>query len=737
MKKIIFILTLFLAFNFLYAQNTLRYLSSTTGAACQSIKYYNDYVLTGTGSTLRSYYVGNGATVPFDSVFEYRYTSEIIRMTINDHYLYVAANYDGMTKWDISNPALPVKVFDILPDSTDMAAQGIAIKGDTIFVAQQTKVTAYKDYGTTYSKITNFGYAPLAGTISGIAVKENLLAYTVWQFGGQNGVYLYDANDFSFISFTQQSGFLTENVIWGKNNNLLHVMGGTNTTNGHFYTLDVSDPYSPQMIFTDTVLGFPYGAAMALPYNAENINDTIYVANWGGLKPGNLSNCFIRVYDATNPSDVHLLTYINAGLWHFDLTVHYPKLYVASEWYGIKTIDISDIMNPVDEGNTLTGGWNISADAWGNYMTVADEGYGFKLYDISNPYNPSVVQIKNDPGFCMHANFSDDGQYIYSANMTTQPLRVYERSTLTQTGFIAQAVNNGRFIVHQNRIFSELDDKILIIDVSDPYNPFIDSTVNMVYNDMAHSGNLLYITTNDSIFVYDINGTNFIRIVSLAMTINQDAQMLAAYNNKIYTYITNKGLTQYTLEYNNPSYSLTEDFSVLLPNGAPSYIAADTLGIYLAYRQKGLYAINRQTFVQTGYYRGGLDYRHYADIYGVRDLFCKDNKIFFVEYFAQTTILTNDTLFTSINATFIEKNNVLLYPNPSNDKVFIVLPNEALNKKITVELYDISGKQIYTSSSEAEKNIFEFSCAGLNKGIYIVQIRNEGKQSWFSKLLIY
>lgn len=228
MRKVFLIYLFNVAFVFSNAQNTLQFLSATTGAACYAIEYYNGYVLTGTGSTLRSYYVGLGSTVPYDTVFEYRYTSEIIRLIVDDQYLYVAANYDGMTKWDISNPAMPVKVFDILPDSTDMATQGIAIKGDTIFLAQQTKVSVYKDYGSAYSEIANFGFAPFAGIISGVAVKDNLLAYTVWQLGGQNGVYLYNANDFSFISFTQQGGFLTENVIWGKNNDLLHVMGGTN-----------------------------------------------------------------------------------------------------------------------------------------------------------------------------------------------------------------------------------------------------------------------------------------------------------------------------------------------------------------------------------------------------------------------------------------------------------------------------------------------------------------------------
>jgi hypothetical protein len=475
------------------------------------------------------------------------------------------------------------------------------------------------------------------------------------------------------------------------------------------------------------------GAAMALPYNAENINDTIYVANWGGLKPGNISNCFIRVYDATNPSNVHLLTYINAGLWHFDMTVHYPKMYVASEWYGIKTIDITDIMNPVDEGNTLTGGWNISADSWSNYMTVADEGYGFKLYDISDPFHPSIVKICNDPGFCMHANFSEDGQYIYAANMTTQPLRVYKRDSMKQISFLSQAVCNGRFIVHHQRIFSKLDNKILIINVGDPYNPVIDSTVNVTFNDMALSGEILFVTANDSIFAYDVSGNNFKEIAETDMATNQDAQMLAAFNNKIYVYITNKGLTRYQLVFNNPGYSLNEEYYSNISNGAPTYMAADTLGLYLAYRLKGLFALNRQTFVQTGFYHGGLDYRKYTTMYGVQDLFCKNDKIFFVEYFAQTSILSNDTLFTGIYDSSSGNETVNVFPNPASGYFTIKIKNE-IHPGTTVKIMNMLGEKIIEIPLISDEIMVDTH--DLPAGIYILGIFRTNNRITVRKIVI-
>jgi len=716
MRALFLFVFLFIYFH-CFSQNDLQYLSSTTGAACQSIKYYENYLFTGTGSTLRAYYVGAGHTTPYQFVFEYRYVSEIIRMTIRSHYLYVAANYDGMTKWDITNPALPVKVYDILPDSTDMSTQGMTFKGDTIFVAQYNKICAYKDLGNSFYKIGNVCKAPLFGFITGIAVKNNLCAYTVTQMGGQNGVYMCSAVDFSFISFYQVSSFYTENVIWGKNNNLLHVMAGTNTINGYFFTLDVTNPGTPQKVFEDTVLGAPFGVAMALPYNAENINDTIYVANWGGLKPGGGNSCYIRVYDATNPANVHLLTYLPAGLWHFDLTVNYPKMYVASEWYGIKTVDITNIMNPVDEGNTLTGGWNINSDAWSNYLAVANEGYGFKIYDIADIHNPSLINVNNDPGFCFNACFSQDGNFIYTTNMTYQGFRIYTRNPLVQMGYIQQTVCNGRFLVYQNRIFSKLDNKLNIIDVSNPYSPNIVSTIPMNINDMAISNGKLFVSNNDSILVYNISGSNFQKIAFTPMLTNQDASMLAVFGNELFVYIINKGLVKYLFNNN----ALTEISTIALPLGAPTYMAADTFGLYLSYRKNGLFEYDRQTLIQTGFYRTGLDYRKYNDMYGVQNLFCKNNLVFLVEYFSQTSLLTGNPDFSIINNDENIQKSILFYPNPSTGIISVEITPDLLLTNPTLMVFSATGNLVLSKTAHNVSEI-EINTSQWVKGIYLFAI---------------
>lgn len=736
-----FLSFLFLAFlftNSLISQNNLQFLSATTGAACQAIKYYNGYLLTGTGSTLRSYYAGSGSSVPFNYSFEYRYKSQIIRMSVKDHYLYVCANYDGLSKWDISNPAIPVKIWDILPDSALMSTQGVAFKGDTLFIAQFSKVSVYKDNGNSFTKIRDFGYAlPSAYSVTGIDVKDSLCAFTVLSvLPNKNGVYIYNANNFSFISYYQQTFCYTENVIWGKNNNLLHVMGGTNTINGYFYTLDVTNPASPVKIYGDTVLGAPFGLAMALPYNAENHNDTIYVANWGGLKPGVFNSCYIRIYDATNPADVHLLTYIPAGLWHFDMTVHYPDVYVASEWYGIKTLNISDIMNPVDIGNTVTGGWNQYSDAWGKWLAVSNEGYGFKLYDISNPRNPLLSDTSQAKGFCFRTKFSEDGEYIYACYVTYHGMRIFKRNGLQQISYLQPSVCKQRFELYKDRIYSQYDNKINVINVSDPYKPSVDTAINFTINDMMTSNGKLFISNNNGIYVFNITNHQFQQLASVSMSPNNYATVLTLYNNQLFVFITNKGLTKYSLNYDGLSYSLIEQNSSPIANGAPDYMAADTFGLYLAYRTKGLFALNRQNFTQTGYYRTGLDYRLLINQYGVQDLFCKNNLIFLVEYHCQTSVLSNDNNFSAIPSNILNPENdiIKIYPNPVAD--ISILEIEGINNGLcTLTIFNIYGQILFIKEISAERKI-QLSKEKFKAGLYFYKFANDSGQLTSGKFIV-
>lgn len=648
-----------------FAQDSLRALSSTTGAACYEVEYYNNFLFTGTGNTFSVYDVSTA--IPYTKLFQYRFTSNIDDIRVKGNKLFIAANHAGLSMWDISNPASPTLLDEYVPDSLDESAYNIAFFGDTIFLAYKTKMAVFKNNGNSISLLKKFAYQPGNSLIRGCEVKGNILAFvSAYGTNPQTGVHLYDATTLTQLSFYQQDFCDPENVVFGKNTNLLHILGGTESyatlgfvPSGLFYSLDITNSASPAEIYRDTLEGIFY-LAVAQPRKGENENDTIYVATNAALDMNYIfpdpPTGHIYIYDATNPSNVHLINTVNAGLWFFDLAMNNKKIYIASEWYGIKTIDISDIMNEVDLGNTLTGGWNLASAKYGNRLAVGNEGYGFKVYDITNVQNPVLQNAKVDSGFCMGIEFSKDGNYIYGFYYTLNDFKVFDANTLTEVASIpinASTVDWTRTQVWQDKaiaIEAEFGSpkKILVVDVSNPLSPTIDTqmVMNNVRDIWVNKNGKMFVATNDSLSIFDLNNFQLHLTISPPSNFFNDFVALAEYKDTLYAYISgfNGGIYKY---YYNGSNQLTLITNVAHPitNYNPEFLAVDSFGLYLNYVEQGLYSFDKNSLTQKGYYRHGMEWVH-TNQWGIEDVFCKDNLIFLVEYFGQTTILTNDNNFT-------------------------------------------------------------------------------------------
>jgi len=752
------------------AQDSLKFISATTGAACYQVEYYNNHLFTGTGTTLRVYDVNGNP--PFNMLFEYRFRSIILDLKVKNNFLYVAANHDGISKWDISAISNPVKLYDYVPDSLNEAANDIAFYGDTLFVAYYKKVGVFYDNGTSFQKLATFGHLGNGnGYISGGDLKDSVYAYTVARntYSGTNpdGIYFRNTKTFSFISSFPQAFAAPEDVIFGKNTLLLHVMGGTQSTyngldaRGLFYSLDISNINSPQLAFSDTVADAVPGLAIASPLNAVNINDTIYVATTAALGPGwvfpNPAYGQVYVYDATNPSNVHFLTNIYAGLWHFDVDINNKTLYVASEWYGIKTLDISNLYNEVDKGNTLTGGWAMKGDKYGNILILANEGYGIKKYDITNISQPvlagSATYTANAPGFCQEVKFSANGNYVYGLFQTYDQFKIYDVSTLSLVGSIPTIGNvnygNTDMLVWGNKVYLNLNsgsnDSLRIINVTTPSSPFIDTILPISGNDMKMDGSgKIFLCNNNGVYVYDITtGIPLLLSSHLFSSGIQDGKQIAVINDTIFVYVTWKGLVRYI--YNSSLNTITEDATVLLSNGTPQAMATDQFGLYIAWTKFGLYSYRKQTMAQTSWYRTGLDLKGYSDIWPVNDLFCKDNLIFLNEYFGQITILSNDNNYSvSVPEISTAEISCEVYPNPSNGKTQVAVAENsgsisAQSGQYSLEIYNLLGEKVYEKSNEQLSTINSPLSIDLHEapsGIYFLKISTISQHSIVKNLLI-
>jgi len=63
-----------------------------------------------------------------------------------------------------------------------------------------------------------------------------------------------------------------------------------------------------------------------------------------------------------------------------------------------------------------------------------------------------------------------------------------------------------------------------------------------------------------------------------------------------------------------------------------------------------------------------------------------------------------------------------LYPNPVEEKLFLVLSDKKADKSLIIQVYNLSGQKIMTFNSYSKYNGFDVS--GLNKGSYILKVSN-------------
>ena len=92
----------------------------------------------------------------------------------------------------------------------------------------------------------------------------------------------------------------------------------------------------------------------------------------------------------------------------------------------------------------------------------------------------------------------------------------------------------------------------------------------------------------------------------------------------------------------------------------------------------------------------------------------------------ETVMTKNDELI--INNIFI-KNEITLYPNPTEDKFFLNIDN-VLNKTLDISIFSLTGQNVYTKNFNSSEEIINQSIdiRHLTSGIYLIKIYVDGKE---------
>lgn len=760
MKKILFIFSL-LADLLTTAQNPLNYLASTKGGSCYEVCYHNNYLYAGGANSLIVYPLNGPNNSPGIATDTIRFISNIDYMTVRNNFLYVCANHAGLWKYDISNPAQPSFKAHYAPTSINESIYDMAFYGDSIYVAAKTKVNLIKDNGTSFSFLATVATYTSSGNttrIRGVDIKDSLLAYTAAYSSGnsQDGVYIYNIKTSTPLSFYHDTQGDPQDVYFGQNTKLLHVMGGTLTSSsafdGQYYALDYTTPSNPSLVFSQTINGLALLGSISMPMNCCIVNDTLYISTQGGGPIGYSSGPFsgqIYVFKATSPA-ISLLTDIYAGLYHFDCDIDpaTKKMYIASEWYGVLTMDITNIYNEAQVKRTNTGGWCHGSAQAKNKLIEASEGYGMRLYDVSNMQKPTLLADDTTRGFSRAIAISDSADYAYGWFLTGKTFRVRDANNnlafikdtsadpnvALPTDFKKSRYKNGRVAVIEEFGLLNASHSILLMDVSNPLQSHLLAArrKDNVEDILFHPSGVLMACANDSILVLDQNNLSLKTSITPPLGALQPYKAFALSGDTLYVFYqgVGEGIAKYyydaglqTLAYLNAG--------VYNMNGSDRIFMAATGGnLYIASSLDSLKAITKTIpYTVIAKYDHGADFV-FDKLWGNTDLYYNNGYLFLNEYQGQTSIFGPANNSTNIESTSVPKNTLLVYPNPANGCFTI---QTGTKKEGVVRIYDAQGKLVYMTDVTDEELALRTN--DFQRGLYFISMICNGKEA-STKLVI-
>ena len=119
----------------------------------------------------------------------------------------------------------------------------------------------------------------------------------------------------------------------------------------------------------------------------------------------------------------------------------------------------------------------------------------------------------------------------------------------------------------------------------------------------------------------------------------------------------------------------------------------------------------------------------------IYSIFCIDgNNCFAVGDSGIILKTTNGGESTSVVDNVENTNEIVIYPNPGNDKLIINIESEK-NTNISLTIFDLQGREIFTDKINKYSNQYQLNISKFNKGIYIIQIKI-GKEIINKKIVI-
>lgn len=93
------------------------------------------------------------------------------------------------------------------------------------------------------------------------------------------------------------------------------------------------------------------------------------------------------------------------------------------------------------------------------------------------------------------------------------------------------------------------------------------------------------------------------------------------------------------------------------------------------------------------------------------------------------------SIITQVTDSKDQKSEIMIYPNPANDRVFIQLPQSIPWSGLTISIYNLEGKKVFQKLITQPGNLLEAKITNLKSGYYIVSIDNNKQNIFTTKIL--
>lgn len=177
---------------------------------------------------------------------------------------------------------------------------------------------------------------------------------------------------------------------------------------------------------------------------------------------------------------------------------------------GLKTVDVTDPLNPRVVGYHKTPGSALAVAVESTYVYVADGDSGLRIINVSNPANP--VEIDSCPGFAQNVTLANHYAYVVGgAWANLRIINITDPANANQVGSLI--IMPGLTIAQDVAISGNYaylaggEVGLLVVDITDPTNP---SQVGVYQGTMSDarcvviSGNYAYVSSLSTVNIIDI-----------------------------------------------------------------------------------------------------------------------------------------------------------------------------------------------------------------------------------------